>query len=132
MRKHYLLLLLLLSFFTFGCQNILDCIIPVEAELPNAEFPIGSTETYYYKQLTAEVNNEPRDDDYDYFFDVAGLPEGMDYFVNYRTISIEGRPLEAGTYTITIYLFVEGPFNDNNETILCDEDTSKSYTFIIE
>ncbi|WP_422104924.1 hypothetical protein [Winogradskyella sp.] len=132
MKKRYFLLLLSLSFFTFSCQSIFDCVIPVEAELPNAQFPIGSTETYYYKQLTGEVNNEPRDDDYDYFFDVFGLPEGMDYFVNYRTISIEGRPVEAGTYDITISLFVEGPFNDNNESILCDQETSKTYTIIIE
>jgi len=132
MKKHYLLLLLSLSFLNFGCESFFDCIIPLEPELPNAQFPIGSTETYYYTDLTAEVNNEPRDDDYDYFFDVVGLPVGMDYFVNFRTISLEGNPEETGTFEVTVRLWVDGPFNNNNDSILCNDTTSKTYLLIIE
>ena len=119
----------------FSCEDPLACIIPKEPELDNKTFPIGSTESYYYAQLNAEINNEPRDDAYDYYFDVAGLPPGLGYFVNFRTISIEGEPLEPGTYEITIYVDVDGPFYDDYDDepdVLCDYSTSKRYTITIE
>ncbi|WP_426430711.1 hypothetical protein ACPX19_14285 [Winogradskyella sp. HB-48] len=133
MKKH-LFLMLLFFVLVFSCDDNL-CIFPKEPELPNKEFPIGSTESYYYVDLTAEINNEPRDNDYDYYFDVVGLPSGMDYFINYRTISLEGTPEESGIFEITIYLEVEGPFRndfDDNPDVLCNYGTSKTYTLIIE
>lgn len=128
------LLSILVFILLFSCEDPI-CVFPKEPELPNKQFPVGSTESYYYVGLTAEINNEPRDDDYDYFFDVVGLPLGMDYFVNYRTISLEGTPLESGTFQVTIYLDVDGPFRDNYDEdpdVLCDYSTSKTYTLIIE
>ena len=130
----------LLPFFTlltllFGCNAESLCIIPREPELRNKEFPIGSVDNYYYVDVDAGIRNEPRDNDYDYYFDVVGLPEGLDYFVNYRTISLEGIPTQPGNYTITIYVDVDGPFRNNfdeNPEILCNSSTSKTYTLIIE
>ncbi|WP_400079314.1 hypothetical protein [Winogradskyella sp. R77965] len=133
--KSLKLLPLIFCFLCLSCEDALNCIIPKEPELPNKSFPIASTENYYYADLTAEINNEPRDDDYDYFYDVDGLPLGMDYYVNYRTISIEGTPESAGTYNFTIYLDVDGPFRgfDNDEPeLLCDYSTQKTYTLIVE
>ena len=130
--KKTLLLSFLLSILFFSCREPL-CIFPREPELANREFPIGSTESYYYVDITAEINNEPRDDDYDYYFDVVGLPEGVNYYVNYRTISLEGTPIESGTFDITIYLDVDGPFRDfDDDSDLCNYSTSKTYTLIIE
>lgn len=133
MKKHLLLTLVLLV-SVFSCDEPL-CVFPKEPELDNKEFPIGLVDEYYYVELNAEINNEPRDDDYDYYFDVEGLPEGMDYFVNFRTISLEGTPLETGVFNVTIYLDVDGPFRNNfNEEpdLLCNYSTSKKYTLIIE
>lgn len=133
--KLFRFILFISSLFLFlGCDDTLNCLIPKEPELDNKTFPIGSTESYYYVDLKAEINNEPRDDDYDYYFEVEGLPLGMDYFVNYRTISIEGTPEETGVFDITIYIDVEGPFRDYDEepSILCNNSTSKTYTLIIE
>ena len=130
----------LLPFFAlfillFGCSAESLCIIPREPELRNKEFPLGYVDNYYYVDIDAGIRNEPRDNDYDYYFDVVGLPEGMDYFVNYRTISLEGTPIQSGTYTITIYVDVDGPFRNNfddNPELLCNYSTSKTYTLIIE
>lgn len=123
---------ILLLFFAFNCAEPL-CVFPKEPEIANKQFPIASTESYYYVDLQAEINNEPRDDDYDYYFDVVGLPLGMDYFVNYRTISLEGTPLETGVFEVTVYLDVDGPFNDFDEPVeLCNYSTSKTYTLIVE
>lgn len=133
MKKPLLITLLFLA-FVFSCDEPL-CIFPKEPELPNKQFPIGNTESYYYVDLDAEINNEPRDNDYDYYFDVVGLPEGMDYFVNYRTISLEGTPVVSGIFDVIIYLEVEGPFRndyDDDSDVLCNYGTSKTYTLIIE
>ena len=124
-----------LLFLLLGCSAESLCIIPREPELRNKEFPIGFVDNYYYVDVDAGIRNEPRDNDYDYYFDVVGLPEGMDYFVNYRTISLEGIPTQPGTYTIAIYVEVDGPFRNNFDEdleILCNYSTSKTYTLIIE
>ena len=135
MKTTRFLFVVLFSFIIFGCEDPLNCIIPKKPELKTNGFPIGSTEAYYYAEVKAEIKNEPRDNDYDYYFEVSGLPLGLDYFVNYRTLSIEGDPLETGTFRVTVYLDVDGPFSNNfNEEpdILCDYSTSKTYTLIIE
>lgn len=133
MKSFYILPLLFCLLF-LSCDDPLSCLIPREPELSNKSFPIASTESYYYTDLRAEINNEPRDDDYDYYFEVSGLPLGMHYFVNYRTISIEGTPEITGTFDITIYLDVDGPFRDYGEEpdLLCDYSTQKTYTLIVE
>jgi len=133
MKIHKILLLLFIPIIFFSCEDVFDCIIPREPELENKTFPIGTTETYYYVEIKAEINNEPRDQDYDYYFDVSGLPLGMDYFVNFRTISIEGTPAEVGTFDVTIFVDVDGPFRDDGaDDLLCNYSTSKTYTLIIE
>ncbi|WP_299128011.1 hypothetical protein [uncultured Winogradskyella sp.] len=132
--KKPLLILTILFGFVLSCNDSL-CFIAKEPELDNKEFPIGSVNDYYYADLNAEINNEPRDDDYDYYFDVQGLPQGLDFFVNFRTISVEGTPLESGVFSITIYLDVDGPFRaavDEEPDILCNYSTSKNYMLIIE
>ena len=134
MKKTLLITTLLFLALVSSCREPL-CIFPKEPQLPNKEFPIGSTESYYYVDLSAEINNEPRDNDYDYYFDVVGLPAGMDYFVNYRTISLEGTPEVSGIFDIVIYLEVEGPFRndyDDDPVELCNYGTSKTYTLIVE
>jgi hypothetical protein len=133
--KYFKVLPLLLCFILLSCDDVFECIIGRNPSLPNKQFPIGTTEGYYYVDLSAEIKNEPRDNDYDYYFHVEGLPLGMDYFVNYRTISLEGTPEETGVYEVTIYLDVDGPFRndfDDNPDLLCNYSTSKSYTLIIE
>ena len=135
MKTHKFLTLSFCLFFLFSCEDTLNCIIPKEPELPNIEFPIGSTEEFYYLEFDSEINNEPRDNDYDYFYYVEGLPAGMDYFVDYRTISFEGTPQETGVFRIQVFLDVDGPFrNDFNEEpdLLCNYSTSRSYKLIVE
>jgi len=135
MKIHQQLSIIIFVFLFSSCEDGLNCLIPKSAELQNKTFPIANIDDYYYSDLRAEINNEPRDDDYDYYFEVEGLPMGIDYFVNFRTISIEGTPEESGTFKFTIYLFVEGPFGeqyDGSEGPICDESTSKTYTLIVE
>ena len=142
MKSHRLLSIPLLCFLFFGCQDILECAIGRSAHIPNKTFPIGSTSEYYYVEFDAEVKNEPRDNDYDYFFEVreSSLPGGISYYANYRTLSIEGLATETGVFEIEVYLYVEGPLevqydNDGDAYYhdpLCDNTITKTYTLIIE
>ena len=135
MKINQILSITILFLVLMSCEDGLNCLIPKSAQLKNKTFPVATVDSYYYADLKAEINNEPRDQDYDYFFEVEGLPEGMDYFVNFRTISIEGSPQVSGTFDFTIYLFVEGPFGnqyDGSERPICDQSTSKNYTLIVE
>ncbi|NRD21197.1 hypothetical protein HNV08_14155 [Winogradskyella eckloniae] len=106
MKSNYFLPFLF-CFLCLGCEDTLSCIIPREPELPNKSFPVTAVDSYFYTSLKAEINNEPRDDDYDYYFDVKGLPLGMEYVVDYRTVKLQGIPEVAGTYRITVDLYVD-------------------------
>lgn len=140
--KKIKLLPLLLCFLCFSCEDFWDCAIGRSAYIPDKTFPVGSTTSYYYVEFDAEVENEPRDNDYDYFFEVSesSLPAGLDYFVNYRTLSIEGTPTETGTFEVDVYLYVEGPLEEEYDGSgnvyyndpLCDSSIRKTYTLIIE
>ena len=98
-----------LSFFAFtSCDNIIDCIINTRPELPDKSFEVGYVNEFYYQDIRAEIKNEPRDDDYAYYFeDITNLPDGLEMFVDHRTIYIEGIPQTSGSYTFTVYLYVE-------------------------
>ena len=138
MKRLLPLLLVVLTTLTFSsCDDVLDCIINRRPELPNKSFEVGSIGTYYYDEFRAEIKNEPRDDDYGYIFEVDdNLPDGLEIYVNYRTVSIEGMPTHPGTYKFTVLLFVDPPVSYDYETDeyddpLCSDSTSKEYTIII-
>ncbi len=134
--KNLKVILFVFALFLFSCEDLINCVIPRSPELSDKEFPVGSTQSYYYTEVRAEIKNEPFDNDYDYFFEIENdLPLGLDFYVNNRTLSIEGDPIIPGTYTVKILLFVEGPFRDGfdgDNAQLCEDTTSKVYTLIIE
>jgi len=70
-------------FFITGCQELIDCIINVSPELPDKTFKTGKVGELYHDELLAGINNQPNDDDYNYYFDFSGnLPEGLIMFNN--------------------------------------------------
>ncbi|MEH6536204.1 MAG: hypothetical protein V7719_07420 [Psychroserpens sp.] len=136
--KRLLPLFLFLSIFTFSsCDDFLDCVVNRRPELPDKSFGVGTIDLYYYEEFDAQIKNEPQDNDYGYHFEIDGdLPNGLEMFVNYRTVSIEGTPTTVGTFRFTVFLDVDPPitYNENNDTYddpLCSESTSKEYTIII-
>lgn len=132
----------LFTILLFGCEDFLDCVVGRTPSLPDTTFPIAYTNAYYYVDISAEIKNEPRDDDYDYFFEIDedDLPDGMDYFINNRIVSFEGQPLETGTFDIEVFLYVDGPVrvdydDDGNayyEDVLCNHSTFKTYTLVVQ
>ncbi|HMB99595.1 MAG TPA: hypothetical protein VKN14_01015 [Flavobacteriaceae bacterium] len=137
MKQYSILYVFISLFFLTSCQDILDCIINRSPELPDKILETGLVNAFYSDFLNAEINNEPQDDDYDYYFELYGdLPEGIEMFVDYRKVYFEGIPTESGVFTFTIYLSVDPPLyydydTDEYEDSLCSYSTSKDYTIRI-
>lgn len=140
--RQSILILLLLSFFTFtNCENVVDCIINVRPVLSDKTLAIGGVNQYYSEIINAEIKNEPQDNAYEYYFDVRGnIPDGLDVIIDYRDVFIEGMPTKAGRYTFTVYLDVDPPNgyyydeygNERYDDSLCSDSTSKTYTIAIK
>ncbi len=133
--KRCLPLVLVLPFFMLlGCDNFLGCITNKRPQIHDANFGRGQVDVYYYQEVTTEIKNEPRDNDYGYYYELYGeLPEGIHMFVNYRTVSFEGTPEVPGRYTFSLGLYVDPPFNDDGiEEVLCEDFTSKDFSIYIE
>ncbi len=120
-----------------GCEDFFGCVVNKRPEIHDATFRNGTIGVYYYQEVTTEIKNEPRDNDYDYFYEVYGdLPNGIQMFPNYRTVSFEGTPEVEGTFTFTLVLYVDPPlkYDDDSgqyEEVMCSESTSKDFTITI-
>ena len=67
--KQALSITVLLSFFLLtSCQDILECVINRHPQLQNARLATGQVNNYYFEEIRADINNEPRDDSYYYYF----------------------------------------------------------------
>jgi hypothetical protein len=135
--KSLKLIPLAFCFLFFGCEDALDCIFNKRPEIPDKSFKIGHIDNYYYEDFTSEIKNEPRDDDYGYTYEIyEDLPDGLEIYANYRTLSIEGNPTALGTFTFTVYLYVDPPvhyddYSGEYESSMCSESTSKEFTITI-
>lgn len=101
-----ILLLCLLSFI--GCQDLLECIINRRPELSDKSLEIAYVNNFYSETITSEIKNETFDDGYYYYFYLKGeLPPGIEYYIDYRNIILEGIPSASGSFTFTINLSVD-------------------------
>ena len=140
--QHVLILLALALCFNCTLEDIADCILGRRPELTEKVFPVGRFAHYYLVEISAEIKNEPNDNDYDYFFqiDESSLPSGIEFNVEHRVVRFSGIPLERCTFEITVYLDVEGydePYYDEDGEIyysdgLCSSSTFETYTLVIE
>ncbi|WP_438962540.1 hypothetical protein [Nonlabens sp.] len=125
-----LLFVLLLTTFTVSCDSITDCIINSRPHLPGKDFIDGTANVFYEESIRAEIKNEPRDNDYWYYFTVTGLPAGMDYEFIGRDLFIYGIPESPGRYSIEVFLEVEprSVFIDDDDSWDEDGDSLCSYS----
>ena len=132
---------LVLSFLLLiSCQDALECIINKHPELSNQALSSAQVDQFYSDTITAQIKNEPSDDNYNYYFSIDGaLPKGIDYYIDYRTIFLEGTPLVSGTYNFTVRLTVEQSDNYIEECEnklndcdgLCGDTASQAYTLLV-
>lgn len=136
------IILLLLSFsFVTSCQDILECVINRHPRLDDKRLITALVDNFYFEEIRADIKNEPRDNSYYYYFSIDGdLPRGLEFFIDYRSVIIEGTPLETGIYNFTIRLSVEQA-NDYYEECenqlndcdgLCDDITLQRYRLVVQ
>ncbi|WP_299891927.1 hypothetical protein [uncultured Lacinutrix sp.] len=136
--KRLLSLVLFLSLISLvGCEDILECVINRRPELPDKSFKTGFTNQLYYEEFDAQIKNEPQDNAYGYNFEIEGeLPDGIELFIDYRTLVFEGIPQSQGSFEFRLHLNVDPPLHYNEETeqyedSMCSESTSRTYTITI-
>ncbi len=136
-KKFFFLSVFSLFFVVTGCQDVLECIINRKPVLSDTPIDRARQNEYFFAKITAEIKNEPRDNDYFYDYSIFGdLPEGLDVIFDYRDVIIEGRPRVKGRYRFTIDLYVEqfdnyceNQLNDCDG--LCEERTSRTYVLTV-
>lgn len=106
--------LLLMALMVTNCSIIEDCKWGTSAELNSKDLPTAFVDTYYEQGIRAGVNNEPRDQDYFYDFEVLGLPPGMDYETDGRDVYIYGTPTRSGRYLLQVDVVVTPIFIDGD------------------
>ncbi len=122
-----------------GCDllldNALDCLDSDGPDFDTRELAMPVLNQVYNEVLTARIENEPRDDRFDYRFELIGeLPEGITWrqeeFFGRRAF-FEGTPVELGTSEFTMLVAVEERdlFSQENSG-LCF--TSRSRRFILD
>jgi hypothetical protein len=133
--KKLLSILFCVSIITLtGCENVLECIINRRPELPEKSLENGRVGYGYSQIITAEIKNEPHDDNYDYNFQVYGdIPDGLEVIIDFRTVYIEGIPNNLGSYEFKIAVNVNPPEYYDEETeqyedSMCSTSTSMVYT----
>ena len=133
--NNYIIYFFLFMSFTLinSCDDIIDCIIQKNPVLNDKDLKAGILNEFYSDYISAEIENEPNDDSYTYYFFVSGnLPDGLESYVDNRKVVFEGVPLETGTFEFKIELNVGGSGREGSETNgLCADSTSKKFTIII-
>ena len=129
--KNYLFIFL--SFFLLtSCDDALECVFGINPEIKQNSVPVAILDENYFAAISAEVDNQPNDNAYDYFFRIEGdLPAGIDVFFNFRQVEFFGRPQETGRFNFRVFLSVErfNPdtgFYERDPT--CVDEVSKRFT----
>lgn len=102
------------TLFLNSCEVLTGCKWSTSAELKDREIIMGTVGTYLEEGIRAEVNNEPRDQDYFYDFVVYDLPRGLDYEQDGRDVFIFGTPTTPGRYFIQVEVVVSARFFDQD------------------
>lgn len=126
-----------LFFSITGCQDILECVINRKPILSDNALSAAFVNQNYSELVTAEIQNEPRDNAYYYDYFLTGdLPPGIDVFFDFRDVIIEGIPLERGRYRFTIHLnvgqidsYCENDLNDCDG--LCEDRTARTFILTV-
>ncbi|MEM9076611.1 MAG: hypothetical protein AAGC43_06205 [Bacteroidota bacterium] len=118
------------AFLFSGCDEIFECVFNINPEINERQLLVGVVGERYRERITAQINNEVNDNDYDYFFDVIGdLPPGIFVDFNRRSVDIFGIPEESGDYRFQVELFVERfDINGFDGSPTCSESTVREFT----
>ena len=116
-----------------GAGNFLDCIDDDGPVLNPRTLPIPVLNQGYEAVITASIENEPRDDNFEYTFTLgAGLPAGLIVDTFAREVRISGAPTILGNFAARLEVTVSDPSGNNAESRLCRRKTARNYIFEVQ
>lgn len=141
--RHFSLTVFLstMAVFLSGCDvlfdSAIDCLDSDGPDFDTRTLAMPVLNQVYNEVLTARIENEPRDDNFDYRFELIGnLPVGITWrqqeFLG-RRIFFEGTPTELGSTEFTFLVAVEerNQFNMENSG-LCFTSRSRRFTLDVQ
>jgi len=115
-----------------GCESAIDCLDNDGPEFDTSSIGNPVLNQVYSETIVVSINNEPRDDNFLYEFNLQGeLPDGVTGFSAGRNYVLNGTPIEEGTFRFTVYVTV----NDSllpAESGLCYYTTSRTYEITVQ
>ena len=95
---------------SLGCEqlaeSLVDSAFAERMELKAGDPPVGKVGEPYRWDFSAEVKNEPFDDQYYYAFDIThgDVPLGLVMGCAQRNCSVTGTPVRSGSFPITLFV----------------------------
>ncbi len=130
-KKHYISIVFFIALSTFSCSDLLDSAIKCAIKSVELEGKVlrGATKgKNYYETITAGVNNDPNDEDYDYLFTVNGkIPDGIQFSSEGNKFILNGTAPETGNFPFELAVSVT--FGDD---ITCSSSARKTYTLVVK
>lgn len=114
-----------------GCDTLIDCIDDDGPRFPSAALEPAILNQVYSETVRVSINNEPRDDNFIYDFNITGaLPEGISTSSSGRNFIFSGTPIESGSFVFTLFVEIEDEFNFS-ESGLCFYTDSRRYELTV-
>ncbi len=114
-----------------GCDSIVDCLDDDGPVVSKKTLNEGVLNEVFSDVIGVSVDNEPRDDRFDYTFTLTGaLPPGIEGRQAGRDFIFSGTATQAGEYPLTLYVSVDDGL-DAFDSGLCYRSRTTSYTLII-
>ena len=135
------IILLVVSLGLSGCDvlfdSAIDCLDSDGPDFDRRTLTNPILNQVYSELLTARIENEPRDDTFDYRFELIGqLPAGITWRQQAplgRRIIFEGTPTEIVTAEFTMLVAVdEGPLVTTTNSGLCFTSRSRRFTLDVQ
>jgi len=125
---------LLISSCDFFVDAAIDCIDNDEPRLSPNLLPNPILNQTYSEVVQVSIQNEPRDDLFDYQFTLTGaLPEGMQTEIAPREIRVFGTPIELGDFNFSVRVDVlDNPGRFGDTSGLCSTVDVNNYEWTIQ
>ena len=124
--------LALVALLITGCDTVIDCLDDDGPRFPAVAIEPGILNQVYSETVRVSINNEPRDDNFRYDFNISGaLPAGLSTASSGRDFIFSGTPTETGTFVFTLFVEVEDNFGFDDDSGLCFFTDSRRYEMTV-
>jgi len=126
-------LMVSVTFTLGGCDVITDCLDDDGPVFNRSTLPPATLNQVYTETIVASIENEPRDDNFDYSWSITdgALPVGITTMVSGRRYTLSGTPIELGVYDFQVNVTVDDGL-DSESSGLCYRNRSKNFQLQVQ